>query len=62
MNLLKGFKLKTPKVANLSPTGAITPVTVEVNAVKPVESQMSKFNGIKRRLAHSRNLFKQSKD
>lgn len=68
MSFMKSWKLKNPTV---QPIAALNTQSLEaqpkpedniVQSVKPVDNQMTKFNGLKRRLAHFRNDFKESKD
>lgn len=63
MAMLKGWKpvsIKslTPKALKAQPT----PEENLVEQTKPAANQFTKFNGEKRKLAHFRNLFKESKD
>lgn len=68
MGVLSGWKLKKSPGSNISALNPskmqsqITPEQNIVESVKPVANQMTKFNGLKRRLAKDRNLFKESKD
>lgn len=71
MSFLGGWKLKkapgsmSSSVSALNPSASQTQITPEQNivtSVKPADNQMTKFNGLKRRLAKDRNLFKESKD
>jgi hypothetical protein len=77
MSFLKGWKMKQPgqqpnplatasspiAAFNAMPdTPTATPEQNIVARVKPADNQMSKFNGLKRRLAHYRNGFKDSTD
>lgn len=71
MSFLSGWKMKKTPGATSSNISALNPsklqaqVTPEQNivaSVKPADNQMTKFNGLKRRLAKDRNLFKESKD